>query len=132
MYQIVFASKAKDLSHQEINEILTVSYNHNGSKNISGALIYVQGYFIEAITGYKSAIEKTYEHIKKDTRHEDVITISASEIQEPPFQEWSMSFVNPSAYKNIIEPIVKTKKLNPYFLDKDTVLQILKEVSSQL
>lgn len=132
MYQIAYASEAKDLSVDEINTIIASSQENNDVRGIGGALIYAKGYFLQCIVGDESAIKQTFKRIKNDTRHEHIVVLISEEIDQSLFYNWTMSYVSDSAYTKIIEPIVHTKEFDPYSLSPKSVLQVLKQVSLQI
>jgi len=132
LYQIVYASKASKFSFEEINNILTDSYVNNKNRGIKGVLLYAQGFFVQCIIGNKVDIQQTFERIKKDKRHEDIVVIVSGEVEELLFDDWTMSYVNEDAYRTLVEPIVKNEIFNPYFLEPKVALEVLKQVSLHL
>ena len=50
MIRMIYVSQAKDIDFNKIKAILTVSHERNKDNDISGALIYGKGYFIEILS----------------------------------------------------------------------------------
>ncbi len=130
MIQLVYVSKAKDLSLEDIQAILRSSLDKNNTLHISGSLIFVKGYFVQCIEGEDATIEQTYERILQDTRHENIVIISKESIKERFFDGWSMSLVNERAYKEIVIKYCEDEECNLYFMEKKNMLTMLKEIAS--
>lgn len=129
MVQILYVSQHKSLSIDEVQTILSNSFSKNKVAHISGALVYIQGYFIQCLEGESAEMEIVFEKIQKDTRHENLVVLSKEKIQTRLFDEWSMSFVNAMAYESIVKKYFKDEAFNPYFMEKQALLQLLKEIS---
>ena len=94
------------------------------SKN-EADIIKNDGKYIYVVIGNKVDIEQTYEKIKRDQRHQDIVTIISEDTEELLFDDWVMSYVSEDAYKQIVEPIVKSETFK-------RALEVLKQVSLHL
>ena len=95
LISLVYVSLAyHDMNADELKTILESSHRHNKPDNITGMLLYRDGYFIQALEGEAVKVEATYERIKLDTRHKNVVTVYKEEIEERTFNEWTMGFKN--------------------------------------
>lgn len=93
MYKIIYFSTArKDLKEKELNELLLKARAYNVINNITGILLSIEGDFLQILEGTKENVEFLYEKIKKDDRHNEIVTISESRISERQFPDWSMGF----------------------------------------
>ncbi|MDX2136618.1 MAG: BLUF domain-containing protein [Chloroflexota bacterium] len=90
---LVYVSVASHImTDKELQDILKVAREHNGKHNISGMLLYRDGYFIQALEGEESIVVPLYDKIRKDPRHMNVLTVYKNEINNRVFENWSMGF----------------------------------------
>lgn len=130
MIQLMYVSQHKSLSFDEAQQILNNSFSKNKKLDITGALVYVRGYFIQCIEGDAAIMEALFERIKRDTRHENVVTIAKDSIEKRFFDGWSMSLVNERGYNSVVKKYCDDDTFNPYFIDKQILLQLIKEISN--
>ena len=76
-YQIVYVSKSMlskeiDLRTTEIQRILEVSRKWNSENDITGALMFGEGYFAQVLEGPPSILKSTFGFIACDERHRNV------------------------------------------------------------
>jgi hypothetical protein len=76
----------------DIEDILSKSRKNNAADNITGMLLYRNGYFIQALEGEEAPVQRLYEKIAQDERHGNVLTVSKERIKERQFADWSMGF----------------------------------------
>ena len=96
IYTISYFSKSAlpstgDELEGKIEDILTVSKRNNKLKNITGALLYSGGHFLQVLEGEKEAVDNTFEHIQRDSRHRDVTILSYDYQTNRSFPTWSMA-----------------------------------------
>lgn len=88
---LVYVSERKpNCTEDEIQKILASCKRNNTDLDITGVLLYSDKYFVQYLEGEFSKIFGLYDKIKKDTRHRNVIMISASVIEERSFPSWQM------------------------------------------
>lgn len=93
MIRLTYASTAiTDFSPENLLSLLKTSRINNGARNITGILIYTHGTFFQVLEGDEAAVNATFETIKKDKRHKDVILLEKVPITERAFPYWSMGF----------------------------------------
>lgn len=94
IYQLVYASKAvKDFSEEDLLNILQFSRQNNKKKQITGAMIYSKGYFLQMLEGQRNAVNELFNyHIAKDKRHEMVNCFFKNHVEKREFPEWYMGF----------------------------------------
>ena len=81
----------------EIRQILASSRRNNPAVGVTGALMFNQGCFAQALEGPRTAIERTFERIQRDFRHADVVALQFAPTSERCFPTWSMAFVGSTA-----------------------------------
>lgn len=78
----------------EVNRILEVAREKNAALNITGALLFTQGYFAQILEGDRDELEELFEVIGEDDRHSDVVVIHYHKIDERSFGYWSMKYAH--------------------------------------
>jgi hypothetical protein len=79
---------------------------------ITGVLCQGQGLFIQVLEGERSTVNRLYNTIIKDKRHQDVELVAIDEIQERKFPNWSMAHVIISESDPIIQ--LKHPEFDPF------------------
>ncbi|MEM9063316.1 MAG: BLUF domain-containing protein [Pseudomonadota bacterium] len=85
-------AKTDDELMSDINRILVTSQRNNKSVGVTGALIFNRGVFAQVLEGPASAVERTFERIRFDMRHDHVTVLDSSPVEERSFKDWSMGF----------------------------------------
>ncbi|MGI9210961.1 MAG: BLUF domain-containing protein [Methylococcaceae bacterium] len=93
LYALVYISLATHkMTEAELSSLLATCRQNNRLLEVTGLLLYRDGFFIQALEGQKSALDTLFEKISRDTRHSDVLLIYREPIAERAFGEWSMGF----------------------------------------
>ena len=94
-FQIIYSSQATELmTVTELEEILSDARVGNKARNITGALIYVDGVFFQILEGDKAVVRKLMASIARDSRHKFVKVFYDAEVDERVFESWSMAYLN--------------------------------------
>ncbi len=92
-----------------LNTLLAACRHSNGLEQVTGALLYHGGYFMQLIEGYDDSVERTYARITSDPRHEIISVLFEDEISARFFPDWSMGFrVSEDADTHSIDAIYET------------------------
>jgi hypothetical protein len=71
--RIVYVSRARgDIGPREAYEIIRVSHNRNSSFGLTGALLLIDGYFLQVLEGDSFDLGKRLTVILADPRHEQI------------------------------------------------------------
>lgn len=93
LIQLVYISAATQLHDDAtLTDLMQSSSVRNKSVDITGMLLYCDGFFIQVLEGEESTVDTVFSRILKDLRHKDVITILRGPIDERSFAHWSMGF----------------------------------------
>ncbi len=92
--------ETRPMSKQDIMDILNTARTHNAELNITGMLLYRDGYFIQALEGDEQDVIALYEKIAEDKRHQNMLTVHREEIEERSFGDWQMGFRNLDELEN--------------------------------
>jgi len=76
-----------------VREIAARSAKRNPSSLLSGALLYVDDTFVQVLEGPIKAVERCFEAICCDFRHDDIKLIDLIPAKDRVFPEWSMAFL---------------------------------------
>ena len=96
---IYMSSATRQMSQEDLLEILNKAREKNGTLNITGMLLYKHGKFLQILEGEKQDVEALYDIIKQDPRHYQILTSGNRPIQEREFGDWKMGFVNLDDFK---------------------------------
>lgn len=80
------------LSIREVSELIQRARVNNGAQGLSGGLLWSGRYFLQVLEGDRERVEKLYNVIRVDPRHQDVTLIEQSLVDERLFGEWYMAF----------------------------------------
>ena len=81
----------------DLEEILNHARINNRENGITGALVYVDGVFLQVLEGDASVVLGLMEKISRDVRHETVTVLRAEEISIAQFVGWDMAYVSATA-----------------------------------
>ncbi len=85
--------ESPEMMRWEIDAILDASQRNNGRAGVSGVLIFNEGVFGQVLEGPIDAVERTFDRIQMDERHDDITVLDLARIGERSFAAWSMGFV---------------------------------------
>lgn len=93
MLSIAYVSAAtREMSDDDIAQILTASRANNVRDGLTGALLYHRGRFIQVLEGPDDAVLRRLAIIDGDERHAGVQKLSEKQIGARQFPEWTMGF----------------------------------------
>ena len=102
LYRLVYCSRNRIRgTESEVNatirEILSSARTNNSSHGVTGALLYNDGNFAQALEGPLAAVEQIFEKIQCDPRHSEVTVVQSGSVTGRDFPDWSMAFAGTSA-----------------------------------
>lgn len=97
VYRILYCSRntiegSAEAQQAEVADILAKSRANNASRGITGALLFNSGCFAQVLEGPLEAVERTFERIQLDLRHDEVAVLECGTVPARDFPEWSMAF----------------------------------------
>jgi hypothetical protein len=112
-------------------DIVAASARNNGQVGVTGLLVGVEGWFLQALEGARRDVSATFERIAKDPRHDALEIITAGPVDARLFGRWSMSArtVTPAAAP-VLEMLGGRGGMNPRELDAAGALRLLLTVAS--
>lgn len=129
LYRLTYYSNNKIIGKNsdvdaEIYKILEKSRENNILSNITGALLFNRECFSQILEGPYDEIERTFERIQRDERHNDVVPLEFSAVPERGFSIWSMAYVS-RALNSQSRPEGGNSGLDPRKLTSDEIFDRL-------
>ncbi|MES2441356.1 MAG: BLUF domain-containing protein [Pseudomonadota bacterium] len=91
MRQILYLSKSTVPGDRaDLSGILNQSRHNNAMDGITGLLWSDGRHFLQVFEGPEDSVAATFERIRRDIRHEDLIVLRDRPIEKPEFGGWSM------------------------------------------
>lgn len=85
---------SKSLTKKEIENIATISQTNNSREGITGVLLSCNGIFFQILEGDEENIDRLYEKILKDDRHNQILCLKSElSVTKRRFPEWSMESI---------------------------------------
>ena len=97
-YQIMYSSQAtKPMTVTDLEKILTDARAGNEARDVTGALVYVDGVFFQLLEGEQAVVRNLMANIARDTRHQSVRVFYEAQVDVRAFESWSMAYLGPTA-----------------------------------
>ncbi|MEZ2415875.1 BLUF domain-containing protein [Muriicola sp. E247] len=99
IFQLTYRSRAAEgLTASKIMEIVGEAVTFNKQHDITGCLVFDQGFFIQLLEGEKGIVEQLYTQIKKDKRHFQFEILSKGSTSMRQFKSWDMGYISMDEY----------------------------------
>lgn len=130
LVRLLYASKAADsVSQEELHRILSQSKSNNPESGITGVLCSSGRIFLQVLEGGRMQVNGLYNQIAADSRHQDVVILSYSEISERKFSGWSMGQVNLERINpSLLLKYSECATLDPYGVSGDASMALVDEL----
>ena len=93
--QILYSSKAlSSMDSAELEQILDDARTGNELRGVTGALIYVDGVFVQILEGEQAVLDALLASIRDDSRHGAMKVFHEAEIAERAFNDWRMAYLS--------------------------------------
>ncbi len=94
-YAICYVSHvAKNVSEENIEQLLQKSQISNMKKNITGVLLYSEGNFFQVLEGEESVVKSLFTKIEEDDRHTAIFKIFGKQIEIYKYDGYQSDFVS--------------------------------------
>lgn len=106
VFQLVFIREAaEDISYSDINNILEASRTNNKQENVTGVLIFRDGYFVQLLEGLEPNVRKVFsQSVIDDHASSAKILVETSGTQRL-FESSSMAFCDGDISSNSTEDL---------------------------
>jgi len=100
-YSLVYSSAAQlnaanAADRAMVDDILANARRRNAEVGVTGALLFTEGRFVQALEGDRSTVRATFDRIVADSRHSGVEVLASQFGDRRRFKEWSMAYVGES------------------------------------
>ncbi len=90
---LVYVSlSTRQVSDADLTTLLESCRANNRKLDVTGMLLYRDGFYMQALEGEEQVIDELYGTIRRDLRHSDILLVYKETISERTFPEWSMGF----------------------------------------
>lgn len=94
IYQMVYSSQENaPVIDADLELLLSQARAFNGANNVTGALVTVDGVFLQVLEGEKSVVQALMQRIAADPRHHSVKVFFEAEAPFRTFDRWQMACV---------------------------------------
>ena len=94
MIRTLYVSQSiRDITDQQVHDILTSSRRNNHVHGITGVLIHGGGLFMQVLEGPEQSTLRQYVRILDDRRHGDCKIIHITPTDDRIFKKWSMGVI---------------------------------------
>lgn len=130
LVRLMYASRAADgMDPEELAAILRQSRSANPAHGVTGVLCYSEGIFLQVLEGGRGAVNRLYNRIVADPRHQGAEVLLYEEITERRFAGWAMgqvalSRLNPSLLLKYSE----TATLDPFVVSGTVSMALFEEL----
>lgn len=139
-FRLIYRSRSRIPAENRkavLGEIFSAARSNNKRQDITGALLLSGDHFVQALEGDEEAVQRLYEHISKDDRHEDVTVVDERKLDGRTFAKWSMAQVAEDGSGDI--PLlmnrdkggITRKAAEPTTADQDVILDFMHEAAQR-
>ena len=130
LVRLLYASRsATPVTTDATDAILAQSRAHNPALGITGVLCQSGDIFLQVLEGGRDAVNRLYNQIMRDPRHQDVSLLHYEEIAERRFAGWTMGVVNLAKVNPaILLKYAETNSLDPHAMSGRACLALLGEL----
>ena len=96
LVRLIYRSHSKisrDTIRQQLGDILTKARKNNAATGVTGALMYYDNWFAQALEGPKDAVHEIFSKIRADDRHNAIEVKSDEPVVSRVFARWAMANV---------------------------------------
>jgi len=127
LVRLLYVSRAVGPQTTAVTDaILSVAQGANRQRGITGVLCQGQGLYLQVLEGERSVINRLYNRIVQDHRHQDVQLLLLEEITQRRYADWAMAHVLLAED----DPMVRLNhpEFNPYAAPGATMLQMVENL----
>jgi len=96
MSSLVYVSRAADGYYKDrdsLAKLTSISSAKNQVEQLTGLLLFSNGFFIQLIEGPHDALTQTFGRIQRDNSHKDIEMLSFAAGDKRVFPNWSMNII---------------------------------------
>lgn len=113
-----------------LGEIMSASTRNNKASDLTGALVFDSQWFLQTLEGERNDVWRTFERIRDDERHSDVVVAEMIEVNERKFGSWSMRLaLRQPATEHIFAPFSASGRLHPPDMSARQIFELMSAVA---
>lgn len=94
-YQVIYSSRANQaMSLEDLANILQDARAGNERRGVTGALVFVEGVFLQVLEGDKDTVLGLMRSIAADSRHSAVKVFHEADVDRRVFGNWRMAYLD--------------------------------------
>src|SRR3954447_10962928 len=96
-FRLIYRSRSRIADEERssaLAQIFGVARSNNKQAGITGALLVTDGWFVGARGGDEPGVQRLYDHIGGDARHDEVTVIESAPVDARVFSRWAMAEVS--------------------------------------
>lgn len=130
--RLVYASESvRNFSDADLTALVGQSHKNNARKDITGALVYHEGWFVQVLEGHRLAVTELFVKIAQDPRHTSVSLLGFEEADTREFGGWGMVDLKAEpAYLKAFEQHAWSLFANPMELTGEEALRAFHRVAA--
>ncbi len=114
----------------QLGQILSVSNRNNKAVDISGALIFDDLWFVQALEGDRKAVWQKFQRICDDERHGNIVLVEMRDIEERLFGNWWMGLADHNERTHAaFAPYLRHDRLSPVNMSASALLTLMINVA---
>lgn len=130
LLQLIYAStRVGTFGLQDARSVIDAAKRRNVPQDITGLLIYADGYFLQVLEGSASATSETFIRIGADPRHEHISLLSVEDVAERSFPQWAMRYIDVSELRDHLIRFNATGLFRPHGMTGQRALGFAKAVA---
>ena len=115
---------------RQLGAILSASNRNNEAAGITGALVFDDDWFLQALEGERRAVWKTFERIEEDDRHAGTHLVELIEVERRLFGNWWMGVATRTATtEDAFRPYMRGGLFSPEAMSAQHVLDLMLSLS---
>lgn len=133
LVRLIYASQLSEKCRPDnVRSLLQTARERNPKAGVTGILCYNPLYFTQWIEGGRHAVNRIFESIMRDPRHENVVILDYAEVPEREFTDWSMAYVDTDHLdRRLILKFCPTDTFNPMTMSAESARRFLIEIAER-
>ncbi|MGE0484577.1 MAG: BLUF domain-containing protein [Gammaproteobacteria bacterium] len=129
--RLIYCSRAaRDMSLQDIQNILRTARANNDKLGICGMLSYQSRWFLQVLEGPRAEVNALFLDIAEDPRHDAVTIIAYEYVDEPLFGDWRMGYAADGGAVGHLLHEFGMERFEPLVMSPLQALRFLHELST--
>jgi len=98
LIHLIYCSAATEpFDEADLHALLEKARRTNAELNVTGMLLHADGSFFQVLEGDRGVVDRLFERIGRDPRHDRVTIIINEPIERRSFDDWTMGYTNVDA-----------------------------------